>query len=123
MVFSCLFCCVFECLEAIYVALRLFFSQKFLHLKFKSQLSAGCLLRLCLFIKPLAGSLMAYSSNQKLSDSKSPEGSSSNWWEERSLKQRANLSSFHLAVTTESSSPQIQVIPSVASHTYYSFVL
>lgn len=66
---------------------------------------------------------MAYSSNQKLSYSKSPEVSYSNLWEETSLKQWANLSFFRLAVTTESSLPQIQVISSVASHTYYSFVL
>lgn len=102
MVFCCLFCCVFECLEAIYVALRMFSFQKLLHLKFKSQLSAGYLFQLCLFIRPLAGSFTAYSSNQKLSCSKSPEGFCSSWWEERGLKQWANPSCFRLALTTES---------------------
>ena len=122
-VFCCPFCCVFECLEAIYVALRLFFFQKFLHLKFKSQLSAGCLLQLCLFIRPLAGSLMAYSSNQKLSYSKGPEGSYSSWWEDRGLKYWANPSCFRLSATTESSLPQIQVISSLASYTYMDITL
>lgn len=116
MVFCCPFCCVFECLEAIYVALRLFFFQKFPHLKFKSQLSAGCLLQLCLFIRPLAGSLMAYSSNQKLSYAKGPEGFYSSWREE-SLKEWVHPSCFCLAATTESSLPQIQVISSLALYT------
>lgn len=115
MVFCCPFCCVFECLEAIYVAERLFFFQKFLHLKFKSQLSAGCLLQLCLFIRPLAGSLMAYSSNPKLSYSKSPEGCYSSWedssWGGEGFQTVSQPFRFHLAVPPESSLPQIRSCP------------
>lgn len=57
--FCCPFCCVCECLEAIYVSLGWFFCQKPLHLKFKSQLSAGCLFQLCLTHMAIAGSLTA----------------------------------------------------------------
>lgn len=60
------------------------------------------LLQLCLFIRPLAGPFMTYSSNQKLSYSKSPEAFCSSWWEGRGLKQWANPSCFHLSVATES---------------------
>lgn len=62
---------------------------------------------------------MAYFSNQKVSYSKSPDVFYSSLCEERGLKQWANPSCFHLAVTTESSLPQIQVKASVASCTCY----
>ena len=120
--FYCPFCCVSECLETIYVALRLFFFQKFLHLKFSSQQSAGCLLRPYFFRRPFTGSLMAYSSNQKFSYSKSLEGSYSSWPEERGLKQWANPSRFHSAVPPESSLPQTQAVSSLPSHTCDGFV-